>query len=131
MNLQIDGLDLDEKNEFFYVSGSNKHILKFSFGDFKEVGLLKGNNDISYRVRISKDQNWLYSISCDSTVRAWDLNNFGQSKILYTHSGPCNSLDLSFDGEFLITCGHDAKIKIYCIPKETLVIKIPLGNRLS
>jgi WD40 repeat protein len=128
--VSLDGLALDQKNEYFYVSGSDKLIRKCNLSTFTQTELIRGNGEIAYRVRMSNDQKYLYSISLDSTVREWDLQNLGNFRLLYSHSRGCNSIDISFDGNYIITCGHDAKIKIYNLSTKHMIKVIKIHKDL-
>ncbi|KAM0687804.1 hypothetical protein COBT_000947 [Conglomerata obtusa] len=79
------------KNELNFVSRETNNIKKV---------INKSENSLGYRI---------LSAGRDGKVILWDLN--GCTIFSYTHEGPV--YELISDGEYIISCGMDSKIKIY------------------
>jgi WD40 repeat protein len=80
-----------------------------------------------YKIILNFDEIILYMCSGNSEVVALELNTLDR-KVLYNHDGTSvQTMDLSNDGEFLVT-GGEKLIKMYSIMQETVLKVINLDE---
>lgn len=102
----------------FLAAGKDGIIRNFDFRSFEIVRTYEGHEKEVNSIIVSADESFLFSASDDCTVRAWNINNESESKILYYHEKAVFCLEKSLDGSFIVSGGADKKIKIFNLQTE-------------
>lgn len=102
-------------DKYFASAGKDGIIRKFDFNTFEIVQSFVGHEKEINCLSLSVEEDEIFSVSDDCTVRAWDQT--GQSKILYTHDKAVLCLDRSKDGSILVSGGADKKVKFFDLVK--------------
>jgi WD repeat and SOF domain-containing protein 1 len=84
------------------------------------LGALTGHLDGVYTLaKHHKQNNTLFSGSCDGEVKLWNVAARKSLVSWYAHSGFVRGITVSWDSQRLYTCGSDTKIQCYNLPQIT------------
>ncbi len=73
----------------------------------------QGHVDEVRGVFFSKDQQFVYSVSCDQSIRVWDRRQLRPPTDLIGHEAPIWSLAISHDGRQLASASADRTVKLW------------------
>ena len=104
----------------FLAAGKDGIIRNFDFSSFQVVSTFEGHEKDVNKVLVSVDESLVFSASDDTTVRAWNINDEKENKILYYHDKAVLCLDKSNDGSYLVSGGADKKIKVFNLQTEVI-----------
>ena len=104
----------------FLAAGKDGIIRNFDFRNFEVVRTYPGHEKEVNSILVSVDESLLFSASDDCTVRAWNINDETENKVLYYHEKAVFCLEKSVDGTFLVSGGADKKIKIFNLQTEVV-----------
>ena len=72
-----------------------------------------GHKGPVYDVKVAPAGNMIASCSADNTIRIWNNTVEGHSQVIKSHSGPVRSVDLSFNGQLLLSGSDDKILKVF------------------
>jgi WD40 repeat protein len=104
----------------FLAAGKDGIIRNFDFRSFQVVSTFEGHEKEVNKIVVSVDESLCFSASDDTTVRAWNLYDTSETKVLYYHEKAALCLDKSADGSYLVSGGADKKIKIFNLQTEVV-----------
>ena len=91
---------------------------------------LKGHSDVILSTVWSKNGKYLFSASCDQTIKMWEVSTGKTIKTFYGHSDYVNSLKISNDNKYLYSASNDRTVKKWDIEtgKTILTLRKHSGN---
>lgn len=125
---KINSIKLDEQNERAILVGETPIVRIYKLPRFEIELELAGHTMGINKCAIKEDANIIYTISDDSTVKMWNINE-KSSKDLMKHNGMGKCLALSGCGKYLFTGGEDCLIRVYdmLFDEEVLNLKSHSG----
>lgn len=121
-DIPILSLAYSEHSSLLYLGDRKGNIHIANSKSFLVENIIQVFSSPIYKMILNFDEIILYMCSENSEVVALELNTLDR-KVLYTHDGVfVQTMDLSNDGELLVT-GGEKLIKVYSIMQET-VLKI-------
>ncbi|ELA45914.1 hypothetical protein VCUG_02594 [Vavraia culicis subsp. floridensis] len=114
----------DSKNKTFLILGGERGILKvidLNLGSFY-IALKGHGGPIIDMLHNEIRPNVVFSASSDTTIRMWDIHRVCTLAIfggLAGHEDVVLSIDMSADGNYLVSSGTDNSIKVWSIPNIT------------
>lgn len=106
-------LSVDQRTIF--IAGENPIVKAYDIASFELVARFHGHNSVVFQNLISPRGQYMYTASADCTVKEWDLTNcegrkdIKDFKDIVRHKQPVRWIDLSTDGEILVSGGSDGK----------------------
>ena len=116
------------------VGGQDHNLTLFNAADGKALAQFKGHTGPIQGVAFTPDGHRIASVSADGTARIWtvpsdaDLTEaktpgdvkLADPLVLSGHKGPVQALAITPDGQFLITAGDDATVRLWKVADGTL-----------
>ena len=115
-------IEIDEKDEFVYASGSDGVIHRFS-SDLKPVSVFVGHGKTVNEVVIAPNNTDLISTSADGTLRTWNIQTL-EGKVLFTDETDLLCVDITSNGKFLAVAGENGVITIGELVEEETGFKV-------
>jgi hypothetical protein len=90
--------------------------------DWKLINTIDAHQDAVTKLVINDEQNYLFSVSWDKTLKIWDLKTGGIINSIAAHDQ--GILTLAGNGQLVVTGGFDQQIKLWSIDnKESVSLK--------
>ena len=115
----LDCLVLSPKEDFFYVSGADNIIRKYTFNsDFGLVSSLKGHSNEVYALSFDYNSEILFSGSLDNTIKGWSHQDGSMAINFEGHSDSIQVVKMDHKEEFMVSGGSDCSIKLWDLDKK-------------
>ena len=127
---------------YFYIAGEGNNIKKFKLENFEPAGILSDHKSPVLMILVLPNNSGLISASKDKTVRFWDFGHKNHSTTIVTHSGEVQAIDLTNDGQYLMTGSSDKSafvlkneggnwVLISTINDESEIFAVKISNKLE
>lgn len=115
-NDEILTICLSPDSEYIFSGGREKIIFKYQLSSLSKVDHFEGHTDSITKLVASFSNEWLFSSSCDGTVRMWNFKGGrGQSCVLVDCKKAIFALDLSQNDQYLCAGGETKKLYLYSV----------------
>lgn len=130
-------------DQYFFIAGEGKSIRKFSLDRFELVESFKGHSGAVLMILVMPDNSGLISAGADKTVRYWSFaNSKKSSSTIVTHQDEVQSIDLTPDGQYLMTGSTDQNAFLFkneggnwvlqtTLVDESAIFVVKISNNLS
>ena len=118
----IEALVLDPKEQFFFATGADNLIRKYTFNsEFKMTSVLKGHSNEVYALCFHPDGSFLFSGGLDITIKGWAVEDNSMAHNFEGHAEGICSVRMDSREEFMISGGSDCLLKLWDIDKRRCV----------
>lgn len=126
---QINSVRLDEEHERAIVVGETPIVRVYKLPRFELEFELTGHLLAVNKCEINYQKQLAFTVSDDTTLRMWDLNERSSKGCLMKHTGMSKSLALSGCGKYVFSGGEDCLIRVYDMNlcEEVLNLKSHIG----
>ncbi|KAK9509515.1 hypothetical protein O3M35_006818 [Rhynocoris fuscipes] len=97
------------------------------FNSVQQMWPLHGHSDAVYDVAFVPNNDYLLSVSFDTTMRLWNLSDFSCPVVYRGHSSPVWSVAVSSLANYVATASSDKTAKLWCLDR-TYPVRVMAGH---
>ncbi|KAL0237349.1 hypothetical protein PCE1_000746 [Barthelona sp. PCE] len=111
----------------FVVGYENGSVTSFEImrdGSTRAYRTYKGHKSSISSICVAKDVNTFAAGSVGGSIRIWDLNSGESLGSLRGHGQTVTGLGFFSDALFLVSCGHDAKVRVHDLSRMGTIMQV-------
>ncbi|CAB1116366.1 unnamed protein product [Ectocarpus sp. CCAP 1310/34] len=121
--LPVMSMDISDDGALLATGSADKtvKIWGLDFGDCHRS--LLAHDDSIMSVRFVRGTHYLFTCSKDKTVKHWDADHFEKILTLKGHQSEAWTLEVSPDGSFVLSGGHDRSLRLWRRTEEMVFLE--------